>query len=102
LKYLFTAALVVLLLWLLYRRLRPYLQLLRQVVGAFTGTLAAAAQSQAEVRRDPQGSASKLVRCAACSTWVPLNRALQANSSTYCSESCLLKAPKVKGRKTAG
>jgi hypothetical protein len=102
LKYLFTAALVALLIWLLYRRLRPYIQVLRQVVRAFTGTLAAASQSQSGSRHDSENSASKLVRCAACSTWIPMNRALQANSSSYCSESCLLKVPKVSGRKKAG
>jgi hypothetical protein len=101
LKYLFTAALVVLLIWLLYRRLRPYLQLLRQILSAFTGTLNAASQSQVGTRNQTATSASKLVRCAACSTWVPLNRALQANSATYCSEQCLRQAPKVRGRKTA-
>ena len=100
LKYLFTAALVALLIWLLYRRLRPYLQVLLQVLRAFTGTLEGTSQSQGRARQD--GSANKLVRCAACSTWIPMNRALHAHSSSFCSDVCLLQAPKVSGRKAAG
>ena len=102
LKYLFTAALVALLLWLLYRRLRPYIQMLRQVLRAFTGALDATSESQSGLGQRGETSASKLVRCASCSTWIPMNRALHANSSSYCSQVCLRKAPKVKGRKTAG
>jgi hypothetical protein len=102
LKFLFTAALVALLLWLLYRRLRPYIQILRQVLGVVKGTLDAGSKSQTTVDRGSENSQSKLVRCSACATWIPMSRALYANSASYCSQACLQKAPKVRGRKTAG
>ena len=101
-KLLLVLALIALLVWLLYRRLRPYIQLLRQLLGVFKGTIDPGANSSpGEFRQDPQIANSKLVRCAECNTWIPLSRALNANSTSYCSRECLKKAPALRSRKTA-
>lgn len=101
-KLLLVLALVALLVWFLYRRLRPYIQILRQFLSVFKGTIDSGANSSpGEFRQDSQIANSKLVRCAECNTWTPLSRALNANNSSYCSRECLKKAPAVRGRKTA-
>jgi hypothetical protein len=46
--------LVALLIWLLYRRLRPYIQALRQVLQAFTGKIDPTSQSASGLRYDAQ------------------------------------------------
>jgi hypothetical protein len=99
LKYLLTAALVALLIWLIYRRLRPYIQMLRQFISAVRGTIETGTQS--ELHRDTQNAESKLVRCANCDTWVPQARAFGANSAFYCSRVCLELAAKIRRRKAA-
>src|SRR5882762_3518441 len=100
LKYLLVLALIALLFWLLYRRLRPYIQILRQMIGIVGGTLGKNFP-QSEFGRTTPNAQSKLVRCAACNTWIPESRALNSDSSSYCSRACLRKAPAVKGRKAA-
>jgi MYND finger len=102
LKLLLILALVALLIWFAYRRLRPYLQLLRQLIGVLKGTIEAGSRTQSELRRDGENAESKLVRCAACNTWIPQSRAFNANAVSYCSRACLQKAPKVGRRKAAG
>jgi len=90
LKYLLVLALVALLAWFLYRRLRPYLQLARQFLSAFKGTLDLGTRaSNDEFGEDLRNARSKLVRCVGCNTWVPLNRALHSNSDYFCSNACL-------------
>ena len=101
-KYLLALALLALLAWLLYRRLRPYIQVVRQFLNLFRGTLSpGAASPAAELRDDVQSARSRLVRCAACDTWVPMNRTLQSNGVYFCSTACVKKAPAIKRRKTA-
>jgi Sec-independent protein translocase protein TatA len=103
LKYLLVLALIALLVWFLYRRLRPYIQLVRQFLGAFKGTLDLGSRSSdGDLGEDLQSARSRLVRCRECNTWVPMNRAIQASSDYYCSTGCLKKAPATKRRKTAG
>ena len=102
LKLLFVLALIALLIWFLYRRLRPYIQLLRQFLHVFRGTIDLNSNpSTGEFRQGDTSSASKLVRCEHCNTWIPMGRALHANSSAFCSPACLKQAPTVKQRKTA-
>jgi hypothetical protein len=101
-KLLIVLALIALLGWFLYRRLRPYIQLLGRVLSALRGTIDMQANvSSGESGHDQQVANNKLVRCAECNTWTPLSRAFNANSTSYCSRECLLKAPAVRGRKTA-
>ncbi|HXD32376.1 MAG TPA: hypothetical protein VN643_14740 [Pyrinomonadaceae bacterium] len=102
-KYLLVLALIALLTWLLYRRLRPYIQLVRQFLSAFKGTLDLGARSSGgQFGEDLQSAKSRLVKCVECNTWIPLDRTLQANSNYFCSTECLKKAPVTRRRKTAG
>ena len=100
-KYLLVLSLVVLLLWLLYRRLRPYIKSLRQFVGVLKSTYDVAAQANPELQRDRINAANRLVRCSECGTWIPSNRALNSNAASYCSSACLDKTLKVGRRKAA-
>jgi hypothetical protein len=97
LKYLLVLALIALLFWLAYRRLRPYIQTLRQMLGILRGTLGKPPAVQSEFGRSAR-TENKLVRCSACNTWIPPARALHSNATSYCSKACLQKAPAVKRR----
>lgn len=101
-KLLLVLALVALLVWFLYRRLRPYIEILRRFLSVFKGTLDPGSHSSTDgFGQDSRIASSKLVRCAECNTWIPLSRALNADSNSYCSRECLKKAPALRGRKTA-
>ncbi|HEU4714773.1 MAG TPA: PP0621 family protein [Pyrinomonadaceae bacterium] len=92
-KYLIIVAIVSVVSILVYSRLRPYLQLIRQVLGA----LDASAEIQTAQRpRSP--SKNKLVRCDSCGTWVPADRALRVSSglANYCSRECLAQKAQTK------
>jgi hypothetical protein len=102
LKYLIIGALLAFCFLLIYSRLRPYIELLRKVSSALKGTLDATSSAT-----PPQGSTkteNKLVRCVACGTWIPAQRAIGAgsNMSEYCSRECLENAATGKKRKLAG
>ena len=102
LKLLLVLALLALLVWLLYRRLRPYIQLLKQVLTAFKGAIDPGSQSSsAEFGQHTQKADTKLVRCAKCNTWIPLSRAINLDSHSYCSSICLKKTPKIRRNKVA-
>jgi hypothetical protein len=102
LKYLIIGALLASLFLLVYSRLRPYIEFLRKVSSALKGTLDATSSPT------PSGKSikteNKLVRCVACGTWIPAQRAIGAGSgmSEYCSHECLAKAATGKERKRAG
>ena len=102
LKYLIIGALLALLFLLIYSRLRPYLDLIGKVSAALRGTLDAS--SSPTQRAGSIKNENKLVRCVACGTWIPTERAIGAasNMSTYCSRECLEKAATGKERKLAG
>jgi hypothetical protein len=86
LKYLVLIALFALLLFFLYRRLRPYLKVVRQFIDTIR-------QFQKFAVRPPasQDQPEKLVSCLTCGTFVPIGRAITAGSgdSIYCSTDCL-------------
>lgn len=91
-KYLLIFILLVVLFLLLYRRLRPHLIVLQQLLNlAREVRRVSASQSSGPIRRAGSESADKLVRCASCSTWIPESRAFSAGASAacYCSQSCL-------------
>jgi hypothetical protein len=69
---------------IVYRALRPYLKLVRQF-------LQAVRYFQQPIHRTTSSrqEGEKLVKCAACDTWVPESRALHGNMSDYCSRACL-------------
>lgn len=89
-KYLALAALLILLLLLLYSRVRPYIQTIKKLIATLQG-----APTGAGNKRKSVDSESKLVRCVACGTWIPADRVISAmGSSAYCSRECLEKPPK--------
>jgi len=102
LKYLIIGALLALVFLLVYSRVRPYLELLRKVSSALKGTLDA--DSSPGPRGRSTKTENKLVRCVACGTWIPVERAIGAgsNMSEYCSRECLEKAASGTKRKLAG
>ena len=85
---------------LIYLRLRPFIRMARQVFGV-------ARDVRRVARNEPASStktaSDKLVRCAACSTWIPASRAIKLRSSNtaYCSHACLEQAAEV-GKRKAG
>ena len=103
-KVLVIAALLSLLLLLLYSRIYPYLLVLKKLFGA-AKTITT---SPGSLSRTSTGSTAKsdgkLVRCVGCGTWVPAGRALgsKAGLSVYCSRECIEKTSNGKERKVAG
>ena len=96
-KYVFILALFAAVAFLIYWRLRPYIRGLRRFLGVLR-----------DVRRMREGvppggiprqsspkkaSNEKLLRCAACGTWMPASRAVSLRGgATYCSHTCLERA----------
>lgn len=87
LKYLVLIALVALLLVFLYRRLRPYLKLLREFVQTIRHFQQVIAKPPATRKQEPE----KLVSCLTCGTFVPIGRAITAGygDAVFCSTDCL-------------
>jgi type II secretory pathway pseudopilin PulG len=85
LKYLVVIALIALLLALLLRRLRPYLQLVQE----FIKTLRHFQQAISTGANPRQKQSEKLVCCETCGTWIPSGRAVSVRSrAVFCSEEC--------------
>ena len=102
-KYLVIGAVLALLFIFIYSRLEPYIAILKKVLSFLRGTLDTA-NSNASQRSSALKTENKLVRCVACGTWIPAERAIGAGSklSEYCSRECLEKSATVKERKLAG
>jgi len=88
----------------IYSRLEPYIAIVKKVLGILRGTLE---PPNANLRGRRSGSVkteNKLVRCVACGTWIPAERAIGPGSklSEYCSRECLEKSAASKERKLAG
>jgi hypothetical protein len=90
LKLLIVLAVLGVIFLLIYLRLRPYIRMARQMFGFARGMGRAAGQASASSPA-ARGAGDRLVRCAACETWIPASRALQLRSSkaAYCSTDCL-------------
>ncbi|MFN2494174.1 MAG: hypothetical protein ABR501_14960 [Pyrinomonadaceae bacterium] len=102
-KFLVIAALVSLLLLLLYSRLYPYFKILKKILNV-AKTLGDSGQvSGGAARKSTLPVDNQLVRCVSCGTWIPSDRAIGANSrgSIYCSRECLEKVPPSEVRKVA-
>ena len=101
-KFLVIAALLVLLLLLLYSRLYPYLQLLKKILGAASQVAKSTSKPNESFKASSPTGDGKLVRCVACGTWVPAARALgmPGGVSVYCSRECVEK-PTVSDKKKA-
>jgi hypothetical protein len=97
LKYLVVLGVIALIFYLLlFWRLRRYFPVARQIFSITrqiyrmtkgTGAVETPSAPTSAKRSDGE----RLVRCAACGTWIPSGRAVQlrAKASTYCSTSCL-------------
>jgi hypothetical protein len=88
LKVLFVIGLVALLFLLLYRRLRPYLKVVRNFLNSIRQFQQISANQAG--RQRPEQQSEKLVQCEACGTWIPIGRALSSGSSDkfFCSAAC--------------
>ena len=89
-KLLINLGILPVLILLFYLRLRPYVRMARQMFGVARGVGRAAGQARTS---SPSGRSTgdRLIRCAACETWIPSSRALKLRSSSaaYCSTACL-------------
>lgn len=96
LKYVVIAVLVFLLLLFIYSRLSPYFKLIGKIVGtlkSITNPPADFSAPRSRVKVD-----RKLVKCAACGTWVPADRTVGHN---YCSKECLDKSSRSESHRAA-
>ena len=102
-KYLVIGALIALIFILIYSRLEPYIVALRKVLSLLRGTADSVSGATAQ-RSGSVKTENKLVRCVACGTWIPAERAIGPGSklSEYCSRECLEKSAGGKKRKLAG
>jgi hypothetical protein len=95
-KYLFLLALFLLIAFFVYRRLRPYIDAARRVLGFVRDARALSADDPfaTTAARRANRPGEKLVRCETCGTWLPSSRALthRNSSGTYCSNACLERA----------
>ncbi len=104
-KYLVVLALLALVAAYAYWRLRPYIRGARRLVGALRemnrlreGGLPPDLTEKAKKkgrRAERRGEApgERLLRCAACGTWMPASRAVSLRGGTnYCSHACLERA----------
>ena len=92
-KYLIVAAILGAILFLLYLRLRPYINAARRILGVFreARAMSAGQATPNAARRKPTEAEERLVRCASCGTWIPASRALtlRSTSSAFCSHACM-------------
>jgi hypothetical protein len=77
-------ALLGLILFLTYRKARPYLQSARHLIDAIKQLRQALAGGGSATSTRSE----KLVQCGRCDTWIPVGRALSARNDFFCSEQC--------------
>lgn len=97
-KLLFVLALFAVLALLLYRRLRPYINAARRVLGFVREARLNVEGAPATSPRSAGAASESLVRCANCDTWLPASRALtlRSSASVYCSTACLEGGPQAR------
>lgn len=91
-KYLIILGVIAIIFYLLlYLRLRRYFPVVRRVFGITRDLykMTKPEEGAEPLRRTGSVVNEKLVRCAACGTWIPTGRAIVLRSSTYCSTDCL-------------
>jgi len=96
-KYLIALALFAAVALLVYWRLRPYIRGVRRFIGVVRemrrmseGAPSGLPRQEASPKK---AAADKLLRCAACGTWMPASRAVSLRGgATYCSHACLERA----------
>ena len=106
-KYLFVLALLLVVAFAVYWRMRPFIRGVRRFLGVVreVNRMSANATQDLPRRQQQHAPGEKLSRCASCGTWMPTARAvtLRATGVTYCSHSCLERAAAAphKARKSA-
>ena len=107
-KYIFILALFAAAVLFAYWRLRPYIRGVRRLLGVLrevNRVREGAPQPEVPRRQRPKGAAQeRLLRCAACGTWMPASRAVSLRGgASYCSHACLERAADLsqKSRKSA-
>lgn len=94
-KYLIVALIIGAFFTIIYLRLRPYINVVRRVLGVVREARGMSAGGQgmpgSPAERPKMASDERLVRCASCGTWLPASRALtlRATSSNFCSHACM-------------
>jgi hypothetical protein len=104
LKALIIAALLTLLLLLLYSRIYPYVQIIKKLFGGVARTLNDPPTMSGGTSQSAAGkSVGKLVRCVGCGTWIPTERAIGTGGGRppYCSRECIEKSAASAERKAA-
>ena len=98
-KYLVVLALFAAVAFLVYWRLRPYIRGVRRFLGVLremrrvSGGAPSADFPQPQTSPKKTAAGGKLLRCAACGTWMPASRAVSLRGgATYCSHACLERA----------
>ena len=95
-KYLFIISLIVLVLLLLYWRLRPYIHIARRVYSFLRGAqgldLNASTATGARTINNQTKQPETLVRCQTCGVWTPASRAPTHRAAAYCSTECMNKS----------
>ena len=107
-KYLVVLLLFAAAAFYVYWRLRPYIRGARRLFGALREVnrmREGARPSDLPRQSSPKASSNeRLLRCAACGTWMPASRAVSLRAgATYCSHACLERAADAphKARKSA-
>lgn len=102
-KVLVIAALLALLLLLLYSKLYPYIQALKKILGAAKTVTGSSFNASDETRGPATKGDRKLVKCVGCGTWIPVERAIgnRTGQPVYCSRECIEKSTASGQRKAA-
>jgi len=91
-KYLLIVFLISVAAYIIYVRLRPYINLASRAFSFVREARRMTADGTAQpTQRARNAGGEKLVRCASCDTWLPASRALtfRASPHAYCSQECL-------------
>lgn len=96
-KYLILLIIIAVIFIFIFRRMLPYIRMMRRFLGVMREVnrmRAPSAPSDMQRRSEKRTPTEPLVRCAVCGTWVAESRALtlRATQTTYCSHSCLERA----------
>ena len=75
----------------IYRRLRPYIAVVRKVLQMLNGSTGFSPANVPGRAVQRESADNRLLRCTVCGTWIPTAKAirLRTSSSAYCSEKCL-------------
>ena len=103
-KYAVIGALFALLFLLIYSRVRPYIEIFRKMLSVVIGTFDQTSGAASTQRSGSTKTENKLVRCVACGTWIPAERAIGGGPriSEYCSWGCFEGTATSAKRKAAG